>query len=445
MSLYEHPNFGLSKTTTKTPKKDKPDDKPVKPKVSSSPSVFKIVFLSIIISVVFGFGAGFGAYYFLSQTSIENPAFQVVKQVKEIIEKEYVPQTTQEEKVIDVVEKYSPAVVSIIITKDVPIMESYYYSPFPEFEGFLVPGYRQKGTEKQEIGGGTGFIVSEDGLILTNKHVVVDEDADYAVFTNDGKSFSADVLARDPFQDLAIIKIEQEREIDKNGKTNFIPFPTVELGDSDSLAMGQMVVAIGNSLGEFKNTVSVGVISGLGRTITASGGDFVETLEDVIQTDAAINKGNSGGPLLNLKGEVVGINTAMVEDAQSVGFALPINKAKRNIEQVKEIGRIAYPFLGIRYILITEELKKEKNLSVDYGAWVIGGENTEAVFPGSAAEGAGIQEGDIVLEFNSQEITVENSLAKIINNYNPGDSVVLKVLRGEDELTISVVLGEREE
>ena len=352
----------------------------------------------ILVSIIFGFLAG----------AVSSTFFYF--QIKNYLEKlninlppVYVPQTSEEQKIIDVVKEFSPAVVSVIISK--------------------------------EIGGGTGFIVSEDGLVLTNKHVVLDEKADYTVFTNDGKKFSAKVLARDPLQDLAVLKIEQ---------VGTEPFSVVKLGDSDRLESGQTVIAIGNALGEFRNTVSVGVISGLGRKITASGGDFVETLEDVIQTDAAINKGNSGGPLLNLKGEVIGVNTAMALEAQSIGFAIPINKAKKDIEQVKNSGKIVYPFLGIRYVLVNEKIKEENNLSKDYGVLIIRGGNGEpAIDPGSAAEKAGLRAGDIVLEFNNEKITTENSLAKIIIKYNPRDKVVLKILRGEKEINTELILGER--
>lgn len=401
----------------------------------------KIVVLTIIFSSVFGFLAGAisGGLVgdFFSKFNINLPGQIIQKETN----KEYQPQTTQEEAIISVVNKFSPAVVSIIITKDVPIIEKYYTNPFQEFEQFFGPGfelqvpqYRQKGTQKQEVGGGTGFIISEDGLVLTNKHVVLDEAADYTIFTNDGKKFPAKVLARDPAQDLAVIKIEKS-----NGQ-----FPVVKLGDSSKLQIGQTVVAIGNALGEFKNTVSVGVISGLGRTITASGGSFVETLEDVIQTDAAINQGNSGGPLLNLRGEVVGVNTATVVSAQNIGFAIPINKAKKDIEQVRNLGKIVYPFLGVRYVLINEKIQEENNLSVSYGAWVVKGDNGEpAVESGSAAQKAGLKENDIILEFNGEKITTDNSLAKIIIKYNPGDKVTLKILRGGAEKTVEVVLDER--
>ena len=409
--------------------------------------VFWLLLLTIFLSSIFGFisGAISSTYFYpeikdyLSKLNITIPEPRIGKGIEKT--PIYLPQTSQEEATIKVVNEVSPAVVSIIITKDLPVFEEYYISPFEEFFGqpffeFKIPQYKQKGTQKQEIGGGTGFIVSEDGMILTNAHVVSDKEADYTVLTNDGKKYPAKVLARDSIRDLAVIKIEGDLK----------PFPTVKLGDSDKLQIGQSVIAIGNVLGEFRNSVSVGVISGLGRTVTASGGGMVETQEDVIQTDAAINRGNSGGPILNLKGEVIGVNFAMAEAAENIGFAIPINKAKKDIEQVKTLGKIVYPFLGVRYVLITENIQKENNLPVDYGAWVRKGTGGEtAIFPGSAAEKVGLKEGDIILEFNGEKITLENTLAKIIMKYNPGDKMDLKILREGKEKIFEVTLEERSE
>jgi serine protease Do len=410
-----------------------------------------------VLVLLFAFASGLGgALVFEYLKENKERILQISEKVIErerVVEKEYVPQTTQEQKIIDAVKVVSPSVVSIIITKDVPIIEQYFTNPFEEFFGqgyqfrLQVPQYRQKGTEKKEVGGGSGFIVSADGYVVTNKHVVLDEEADYTVFTNDGKSYSAKVLAKDPLQDLAILKIEQEQAVDESGAFVAKPFVPVRLGDASTLQIGQSVIAIGNALGEFRNTVSVGVISGLGRTITASGGaDFVETIEDVIQTDAAINKGNSGGPLLNLAGEVIGINTATVLDAQNIGFAVPINKVKRDIEQVRSVGKITYPFLGVRYVSITEAIAKDRNLPVTYGALIEKGDSaTPAVTPGSAADTAGMREGDILLEFNGERISPDNSLAKLIQKYNPKDTVVVKILRDDQEKILQVTLGERSE
>ena len=363
---------------------------------------------------------------------------------------EYVPQTTQEQAIINVVKNYSPAVVSIIVTKDLPVIEEYYVSPFeglfndPFFQ-IQVPQYRQNGIEKKEIGGGSGFIVSEDGIVITNKHVVLDAEADYTVLTTDGKKFTAKVLAKDPAQDLAVLKIEKEKVAGADGNFSFKPFPVVKLGDSSKIEIGQTVIAIGNALGEYRNTISVGVVSGLGRTITASGGGLIETLEDVIQTDAAINKGNSGGPLLNLRGEVIGINTATVLDAQNIGFAVPINLAKSNIQKSVNSGKITYPFLGVRSVIISDQVQKDNNLPVSYGAWVVSGNNEVAVLPDSAAAKAGIKDKDIILEINNKNITEQDTLLEIIQNYNAGETVTMKILSDGKEKTVSVTLGERTE
>lgn len=368
--------------------------------------------------------------------------------------KPYRPQTSQEQAVIEVVKKASPSVVSIIISKEVPVFSGELENPFKDFEQFFgnnppfnfeIPQYKKEGTKKQKVGGGTGFIISRDGLVLTNKHVVLDEEAEYTVVTNDGARYQAQVLARDPFQDLAVLKVERNKKIGQQGQIFQEDFPVLKLGDSSTLEIGQTVVAIGNALGEFRNTVSVGVISGLGRTITASGGGIIETLEDVIQTDAAINRGNSGGPLLNLKGEVIGVNAAMAQAAQSIGFAIPVNKAKRDILQVKTLGKIVYPFLGVRYILISPEIQEEKDLSVDFGALVIKGDNPDepGVIPDSAAARAGLKEGDIILKVDREKITLENSLAKIIQTHSPGDKILLQVLREGKTLQIPATLGEK--
>ena len=415
-------------------------------KILKNKFLFEAIFL-VIISCVAGFMAGIVSisYFqnqineFLQKIEINLPAIKNPAQNNG----EYTSSFSYEQAIINTVKEASPSVVSIIISKDLPVYEQQWVSPFDGF-GFEIPQYVQKGTEKKEIGGGTGFIVSEDGLVLTNKHVVSDKQAEYTVFTNDGQKYPAKVLALDPVQDLAIIKIESDSS-ENPGETK--KFKAIKLGDSSTIQIGQGAIAIGNALGQLRNTVSVGVISGLERTISASGaGGFSETLEDIIQTDSAINAGNSGGPLLNLKGEVIGVNTAMAQGAEGIGFAIPINKAKRDIEQVIKNNKIVYPFLGVRYVLINEETKEKNDLPVDYGAWVIKGSQGEsAITKDSAAQIAGIKEKDIILEFNNEKITTNNSMAKIISKYNAGDKVVLKILRGEEEIAVDVILGERPE
>ncbi len=356
----------------------------------------------------------------------------------------YKPVEDYEMAVIKAVESAQDSVVSIIISKYLSVIEKCPYNPFfdlpPEFKQFFeedffdrfyVPCDKGK-KELQKVGGGTGFIISENGLIITNKHVVYDKEAEYTVLTNDGKKYKAKVLALDPYQDIAFIKIEA---------TGLKP---VKLGDSDSLKLGQTVIAIGNALGEFRNTVSVGVVSGLLRNITASGPGFgSEFIRGVIQTDAAINPGNSGGPLLNLKGEVIGINTAIASGAENIGFAIPINYAKRAIRSIQESGEIKVPYLGVRYLIITEELAKKEGLSVDYGALIRGNEDGPGVIKNSPAEKAGLQAEDIILEFNGEKITKDNPLFTIIQKYNVGDIVTLKVKRGEKILEFKIKLEER--
>lgn len=344
-----------------------------------------------------------------------------------------------EEQIINSVKNSSPAVVSVVVTKNVPVIEQFYTNPFgndPFFKQFFgdiqVPQFRQKGFERKEIGGGTGFIISNDGLILTNKHVVADTGAEYTILTNDGKKYPAKVLARDNIVDLAIIKIEA---------INLTP---IKLGDSDSIKVGQTAIAIGNVLGEFKNTVSVGVVSGLSRSVTASGGGVAQTIYDVIQTDASINPGNSGGPLLNLAGRVIGINTAMVSGAQSIGFAIPINQAKRIINDILSFGVIKTPFLGVRYITITPSIKEDKKLLFDYGALIAKGENSEpAIIDNSPAAKAGLEESDIILEINGRRIDADNPLISRINLYSVGDKINLKIWRNGQIITLHVILAEK--
>ena len=356
----------------------------------------------------------------------------------------------QEELTIKIVENVSSAVVSIIAVKDFPVFEQYFTNPFgqdeffrrlipPEFlPNFQIPQYRQKGTEERQVSSGSGFFISEDGLIATNRHMVEDKEAEYWILLNDGGKLKAKVMALDPLQDIAILKIESAI----SEKHNFIP-----LADSDKIKVGQTVIAIGNALGEFQNTVSVGVVSGLHRSIIASGALSGETaLSELIQTDAAINPGNSGGPLLDLGGRAIGINTAIARGAENIGFALPIDIVKKDIADIKEFGKIQYVYLGIRYAIISAQLKEEKKLPVDYGVLLVKGPNAEpAVMANGPAQKAGIKEGDIILELEGEKITRTNTLASIINSRRAGEKISLKILREGKTLDILVTLESRPE
>jgi serine protease Do len=334
----------------------------------------------------------------------------------------------RDELVVSTVKRVSPAVVSIVISRNLPQAQaqgdaSPFLNPSDPF-GDLFRQLQPSATpapgaapQKQQIGGGSGFFVSADGLILTNKHVVSFENVEYTVVLNDGKELPAKVLARDPSNDLALMKV------DGSG------YPALTLGDSNTLQPGQTVIAIGNALGEFQNTVSVGVVSGLARSITAGGAGFVERLEGVLQTDAAINPGNSGGPLLNLQGEVVGINTAVAQGALSIGFAIVVYDAKQDIESVRKTGKIIRAFLGVRYVAVNQQLQQEQKLPVSEGALVQGGEaGSPAVVAGSPADKAGLHEGDIIVEVDGEQVTLDQPLWRLIGGKSVGDAVKLVVI-----------------
>lgn len=351
---------------------------------------------------------------------------------------------SEESQVIEVVKNSTQAVVSITATADVPILERCYKNfdvdpLFEDFFDFRMPSVCEKGTQKQRVGAASGFIVSSDGYILTNKHVVANETAEYTVILNDeahkGKKVIAEVLAKDPSNDIAVLKI------------NETDLPFLELGDSDMLQVGQTAIAIGFALGEFDNTVSKGVVSGLLRSITASGSSFgqPEQLEGVVQTDAAINPGNSGGPLLDIGGKVIAMNTAVAQ-AENIGFAIPINEVRKVYEDVKTTGKVQRAFLGVRYIVVNKELMERNDLPVDHGALIIRGEESGdlAVVPGSPADIAGLVENDIILEVDGVEINEDNSLARIISKLTIGQKVKVKIYSKGEERAVEVELGERQ-
>jgi len=404
-------------------------------------SFITILITTIIVSSVFGGAMGFWAG--LASRQINLPNWLTGKNLSSNSGIQQTITLDEQSAVIAAVDKVSPAVVSIIITKNLSNIQE--LSPFGQqfFQQFFGDNFNnffgqnspqnQGGTTQQEIGGGSGFIISSDGYIVTNKHVVSDSQADYTVLLNDGRKLPAKVIALDPSSDLGIVKISA---------TNLA---TVTLGDSSNLKVGQTVIAIGNALGEYRNTVSTGVISGLARSISAGGASFgSEQLAGVIQTDASINPGNSGGPLLDINGNVIGINTAIVQGAQNIGFAIPINEVKASITSVQQYGKIVRAWLGVRYVLIDQALATANKLPVNYGALIIRGQNPAdlAIIPGSPANKAGLAENDIILEANGQKINSANQLSSIIAKAKPGDQMTLKVLHGGKEKTVQVKLAE---
>jgi len=341
---------------------------------------------------------------------------------------------------IEAVKKVYPGVVSIVISKYVPTIQQVMPFPMMQFPNPFGMGQSPAEStppsgEKVKVGGGSGFIVQADGLILTNKHVVFDTDAEYTVITNNGQEYPGKVLARDPISDIAVIKIEAK------------DLPVVTLGDSGKIELGQTAIAIGNALGMFRNSVSKGIISGMARSISAALGTQgeMEHLRGVIQTDVAINQGNSGGPLINLNGEAIGINTAIIFGAQNIGFAVPINWAKQDLDDIAKYGRIVKPFLGLLCLPLNKKLQNQYHLVRDKGALVVRDHrpNSIAVVPGSPADRAGIKENDIITHVNGEEIPEDIDLIEILKKHRVGDEIELTILREGKEIKTKTVLEER--
>lgn len=326
----------------------------------------------------------------------------------------------QESVVTDVVEKSLPSVVTIGILKTYTQQGSIEIDPFNLFGPFR---RSPSSTQKIDQNIGSGFIVSEGGLIITNKHVVSDEEASYKVLTNDNKKYDVQKIYRDPLNDLAILKI------------NATGLKALPLGDSSKLKLGQMAIAIGTPLGEFRNTVTTGIVSGLGRGITAGSPfeGYVEKLDGVIQTDAAISPGNSGGPLLNSKGQVIGVNAAIASEGQNIGFALPVNLVKELMNGFnKRGGTFERPYLGV---LI------DRKTAIGNG--LVEGAYVQNVVESSPAKKAGIQTDDVITEVEGKKIfgtSDTQQVAKIINDKQVGDTIRVKIWRNGETQTLSVVL-----
>lgn len=335
---------------------------------------------------------------------------------------EKVKVVTEESVVIDAVKKVGPSVVTVAEELPQKALSPFFFGPF----GFFDVPQEEEESEPQNIG--SGFIVSSDGLIVTNKHVVSEQKGKYQIITSDEAKYDVEKIYRDPFNDIAILKINPSQN---PGKT----LKPVAMGDSSKLQVGQFVIAIGTALGEFRNTVTTGVISGLGRGITA-GSEFqgyVEKLDNVIQTDAAINPGNSGGPLLNSSAEVIGINTAIAQSGQNIGFALPINVVKDSLKNFNETGQFNRPYLGVAYQIISKDLALLNE--VPEGAYV------RQVVKESAAEKAGIKKGDIITKIDGEKIEAKKAeLAQIIAKRKVGDSVSLTVWRDGKTLELKAKL-----
>lgn len=364
----------------------------------------KRLIATILIASVFGLTAGFAGSKLSSLTGGND---QFATRLTSGTDGNKIV-TQEEENLSSVVAKVSPSVVSIITQS--------------QSTDFYL------GTSTEE-GAGTGIIVSKDGYVMTNKHVI-DGANTVGVALSDGTTYAdVEVLGVDPLNDVAFLKIPDVNDL-----------PAAELGDSTSIRVGQKVIAIGNSLGQYQNTVTSGIISGTGRPVAAQAGDEVETLTDLIQTDAAINPGNSGGPLLNLQGQVIGINTAIAADAQGIGFSIPIGATKGILKGVLAGKGVQRAYLGINFVPITADVAEFYKLSVKKGAYVFNGENETAVAAGSPAANAGIKDKDIITKVNDIDVGDRGSVSSLVAEYAPGDKIKLTLIRDGRTLTVDATL-----
>ena len=331
-----------------------------------------------------------------------------------------------EQQTINIVKKVLPAVVSVIISKYLDVFSTPLgMSPLGIEKSFIIP----EGKKRIKIGGGSGFIVEKSGIILTNRHVVEEKKAEYSVVLNNGEIYVAKVLAKDIINDIAILKIQAKN------------LPIIGLGDSSRLELGQTAIAIGNTLGAFQNTISKGVVSGLSREITASGkiDGKGQKLRGLIQTDAAINPGNSGGPLINTQGNAIGINAAMIYGAENIGFALPINPAKKDLKDLRSFGKIRSPFLGVKYIILDKEIQEKYKTILDHGALII----SKSLLEKNITEKSGLREEDIILEIGNEKVSFQNPLEQILQKFQINQDVALKIFRNNKEVYLKIKIGER--
>ncbi|MDO8425068.1 MAG: trypsin-like peptidase domain-containing protein [bacterium] len=341
----------------------------------------------------------------------------------------------EEAATIAVVRNASPAVVSIVARKTVqPQARGNYFELDDALEYGIPDASRAPNGTQTRIGGGSGFIVTSDGYIVTNRHVVADTAAAYTALLADNRELPVVVLDRDPIHDIAILKVEAGGVL-----------PVLSFGNSDDAVIGETVIAIGYALSEFRNTVTKGVVSGVNRRVIASDGRGTsEAIFSAIQTDAAINPGNSGGPLLNLRGEVIGVNAAVSMEGQLVGFAIPARIAQEAVNSVASEGRIVRPWLGVRYAMLDVERTTGTAVETINGARVVAGilARDPAVVPGSPADRAGIAEGDIITAVDGTRVDIEMPLAMHIAKRRTGDIITLTVRRDSTERAVPVTLGE---
>lgn len=373
----------------------------------------RMVMIACVVILFVSAGSGFLGGWLATKSRNGNSSTASIEQGRQLAEE-------QSSLISSIAKTVGPSVVSIDVTSQGQASRGYFGS---------------RTTEQQSAG--TGFIISENGYVITNRHVIPDGATKVSLTLSDGtilddvsvvgKTASSDSL------DIAFLKIN-----DTKGKQ----LTVATIGDSSKMQVGDTVIAIGNALGQFQNSVTSGIISGYGRSVEASDGSGANTenLQNLFQTDAAINQGNSGGPLVNSDGHVIGINTAVAGDAQNIGFSIPINDVKGVIKSVLDKGTIERPYLGVRYIQLSPSAAAQLDLSVTEGAYVYTGNNTSAVMTGSPAEKAGIKDGDIITKINNDQVSSSNSLSSLIGRYTVGETVTVTLLRDGKEQTVQVKL-----
>lgn len=364
----------------------------------------KITFPSSLSLIFLCFIAGFGGAWIYSNTGMHPTNTQTITKNQEKIV------TAEGEIMSTIAKKVGPSVASVTT------------------ESISDLGVRRIISE----GAGTGIVISRSGYVMTNKHVIKDAQ-NISVVTSDGSIYEdVEVVGSDPLNDIAFLKIN-------GADNNFVP---AQLGDSSQVEIGQKVVSIGNALGQYQNSVTSGIISGIGRPILAQTGEGDEQLDSLLQTDAAINPGNSGGPLLNFNGEVIGINTAIAEDAEGIGFAIPINASKGMVKSVLANGTVKRAYLGVRYLNLTPKVAEELKVSQKQGAYIYNDGTGSAVVSGSPADKAGLLDKDVITKVDDKTVGETNSLALLLATYAPGDKVTLTVINGGGTKTVEVTLGE---
>jgi S1-C subfamily serine protease len=344
---------------------------------------------------------------------------------------------TEEQKRIEVIEQSLPAIVSISVSKNIDELSAKKPTRvFPVFERAKQESDNLADRidgDQLDFGGGSGFLVDASGIVVTNIHVIKQKSLRYDITLHNGTTHLATLIDTDPVHDVAYLRMNSAG-----------PFHALPLGDSAEVKVGQTVYAIGNVLGVFPETISRGIVSGLGRAIEAHSEDRKETLRALIQTDAAINPGNSGGPLIDSEGRVIGVNAANVSQAENIGFAVPINAIKNDIEDIKRYGKIKRAYLGVRHIILTPAIARGMNYPVTQGILVTSPSDKQlAVIPKSPADKAGLRENDIIISINETPLTEQYTLEDFLEDAEGGSEAKIKIMRNGKEVELIATLLER--